>query len=217
MLHARAFDNLLWRRRATGSLERRWRPLPSVAASAAFARPSFDLRSVCGPEFTEPGFADGRFRIQGTEESSLSCTAGDHISRGFNPLKLEILLSWESARLSPTKRTSRSSSSSICRSSHLRTTTRSIRVRIAPLFAHVVLLLFLHFFSHQPRPDHAAALLPNPDHRNQGSLGTYRNSASLRGRLSGEAGLDQDDAASMACGWLRCVFLVDRGAGRGAF
>ena len=68
------------------ALERRWRPLHSVAASAAFARPSFDLRSVCGPEFTEPGFADGRFRIQGTEESSLSCTAGDHISRGFNPL-----------------------------------------------------------------------------------------------------------------------------------
>ena len=132
-----------------------------------------------------------------------------HLLRGFNPLKLEILLSWESARLSPTKRTSRSSSSSICRSSHLRTTTRSIRVRIAPLFAHVVLLLFLHFWTHTPRPDHAAALLPNPDHRNQGSLGTYRNSASLRGRLSGEAGLDQDDGASMACGWLRCVFLVD--------
>ena len=64
---------------ATGSLERRWRPLPSVAASAAFARPSFDLRSVCGPEFTEPGFAVGRFRSQGTEES-LSCTAGGHIS-----------------------------------------------------------------------------------------------------------------------------------------
>ena len=36
-------------------------------------------------------------------------------------------------------------------------------------------------------------------------------SAALRGRLSGEAGLDQDDVASMACGWLRCVFLVDRG------
>ena len=59
---------------APAALERRWRPLHSVAASAAFARPSFDLRSVCGPEFTEPGFADGRFRIQGTEESSLSCT-----------------------------------------------------------------------------------------------------------------------------------------------
>ena len=41
LLHARVFDNLLWRRRATGSLGRRWRPLPSVAASAAFARPSF--------------------------------------------------------------------------------------------------------------------------------------------------------------------------------
>ena len=39
-------------------------------------------------------------------------------------------------------------------------------------------------------------------------------SAALRGRLSGEAGLDQDDAASMACGWLWCVFLVDRGAAR---
>ena len=75
-----------WLLPATGSLGRRWRPLHSVAASAAFARPSFDLRSVCGPEFTEPGFADGRFRSQGTEESSLSCTAGDHISRGFNPL-----------------------------------------------------------------------------------------------------------------------------------
>ena len=62
------------------ALERSWRPLHSVAASAAFARPSFDLRSVCGPEFTEPGFADGRFRIQGTEESSLSCTRRDYCS-----------------------------------------------------------------------------------------------------------------------------------------
>ena len=130
---------------APAALERRWRPLHSVAASAAFARPSFDLRSVCGPEFTEPGFAVGRFRTQGTDESSQVALLVVISPRGFNPLKLEILLSWESARLSPTKRTSRSSSSSICRSSHLRTTTRSIRVRIAPLFAHVVLLLFLHF------------------------------------------------------------------------
>ena len=28
-------------------------------------------------------------------------------------------------------------------------------------------------------------------------------------RLSGGAGLDQEDGASMACGWLRCVFLGD--------
>ena len=41
---------------ATGSLGRRWRPLPSVAASAAsFARPSFDL-GVCGSVFRDPGF-----------------------------------------------------------------------------------------------------------------------------------------------------------------
>ena len=45
LLHARVFDNLLWRRRATGSLERRWRPLPSVAASAAFAMVARQLGS----------------------------------------------------------------------------------------------------------------------------------------------------------------------------
>ena len=71
---------------APAALERRWRPLHSVAASAAFARPSSFFLSVLRPLSSEPGFADGRFRIQGTEESSLSCTAGDHISRGFNPL-----------------------------------------------------------------------------------------------------------------------------------
>ena len=51
---------------ATGSLERRWRPLHSVAVSTAFARPSSFVLSVLRPGFSEPGFADGRFTAQGT-------------------------------------------------------------------------------------------------------------------------------------------------------
>ena len=51
---------------ATGSLERRWRLLHSVAVSTAFARPSSFVLSVLRPGFSEPGFADGRFIAQGT-------------------------------------------------------------------------------------------------------------------------------------------------------